>query len=80
MLESYLGIKIIEVSDPKNPVLAGRIVTGVYNTAVAVITMLIGEKFYALVADSSAGLELFEIKLSNKYRNYFSPIINSNFN
>jgi len=30
------------------------------------------------VADSSAGLELFEIKLSNKYRNYFSPIINSN--
>ena len=31
-------------------------------------------KIYAIVADYAYGLVIIEIKLSYKYRNYFSPI------
>ena len=31
-------------------------------------------KIYAIVADYAYGLVIIEIKLSHKYRNFFSPI------
>ena len=34
-------------------------------------------KIYALVVSDDAGLKMIQIKLSNKNRNYFSPLSNS---
>ena len=59
------------MSNPKKPVLVGSIVTDGYARGVS--TLEIGVKIYALVADFNfnAGLKIVQIKLSNKYRNYF---------
>ena len=48
------GLKIIDVSDPYNPVLVGNISTG--GQARGVSTIKIEAKIYALVASYKAGL------------------------
>ena len=50
------GLKIIEVTDPSNPVLASSIDTN--GEARGVSTLINREKIYALVADGSAGLKI----------------------
>ena len=70
------GLKIVDISDPKNPVLVGSISTG--GLALGSSSIEIGEKIYALTVNKDAGLKIIKIiKLSIKYRNYFPPISNS---
>ena len=59
MITDYdAGLKIIEVTDPQNPVIVSSIDT---NHAYGVSTMQIREKIYALIADISAGLKIIEV-------------------
>ena len=53
------GLKIIELTDPYNPVIVGSIDTN--GSAYAVSTMQILDKIYALVADWNFGLKIIEV-------------------
>ena len=44
-----------------------------------VTCMEIGGKFLALVANNYAGLKILDIKVSNKYRNYFYPLLSQRY-
>ena len=52
------GLKIIDVGDPYNPVLEGRIDT---SDAIGVSTIKIEGKIYAIVADNEEGLQIIEV-------------------
>ena len=59
MADGYAGLKIIDVSDPKNPELIGNISTNGNTFGVKTI-----EKegiIYALVADGNAGLKIIDL-------------------
>lgn len=53
------GLKIIDVGDPYNPVLEGRIDTG--GDAIGVSTIKIEGKMYAMVADNEEGLQIIDV-------------------
>ena len=59
MSDGSEGLKIIEVSNPYNPVIVSSIHTDGY--AYRIITIEIREKIYALVANSNSGLKIIEV-------------------
>jgi len=66
MADGSRGMKIIEITDPLNPVLVGNYTT---TTALGVCSMVLREKIYALIADGSAGLKIIEVT------NPYSPVL-----
>ena len=59
MASNEAGLKIIDVSDPKNPVLAGSMSTGGY--AYGVSSIEIGVKIYAFLVNNNVGLKIIDV-------------------